>query len=76
MRKTALFLTLILTACAAPQPAAPGVGREAKLSRTDMATLKMARQSGALVIVDKSDRRLTLYQSGRPVMAVDGIRLW
>ena len=79
MRKTALFLTLILTGhtmtgCASPQPAAPGVEREAKLNRADKAALKTARESGALVIVDKSDRRLTLYQSGRPVMAVEDIR--
>ena len=74
MRTTALALTLILVACTAPKPDAAGVEAEVKLSKSEKAAVASAQKSGALVLVDKSDRRLTLYQGGKVVMTIDAIR--
>ena len=74
MRKIALVLTLILAACTAPKPDGAGVEVEAKLSKADKAAVASAKKSGALVLVDKSDRRLTLYQNDKIVITIDAIR--
>jgi murein L,D-transpeptidase YafK len=74
MRKIALTITFLLAACTAPKLDTSGVEKEAKLSKAERRAVETAQKSGALVLVDKSDRRLTLYQSGKVVMTIDAIR--
>lgn len=74
MRKYALILALAVNACTAPKPDGAVVEKEAKLSKSERKALDTAQKSGALVLVDKSYRRLTYYQGGKVVMTIDGIR--
>ncbi len=74
MRKLVLILALSITACTAPKLDSAGVDKEAKLSKADRKVVDVAQKSGALVLVDKSDRRLTFYQGGKVVMTINDIR--
>ncbi len=74
MRKMALILTLVLAACTAPKPDIGGVEKEAKLSKSDRKAIETAQKTGALVLVDKSDRRLTYYRGGKVVLTINDIR--
>ncbi len=74
MRKIALTLTLFLAACTAPRPDGASVEAEPKLTKAERVAVDTAKKSGALVLVDKSDRRLTLYRGGKVAMTIDHIR--
>ena len=74
MRKFALILALSVTACTAPKLNTSGVEKEAKLSKAERKAVETAQTSGALVLVDKSDRRLVFYQGGKAAITIDDIR--
>lgn len=74
MRKFVLLLALSISACTAPKPDKAGVEPEAKLSKSDKASVAEGMRSGRLVLVDKSDRRLTFYQGGKVALTVNDIR--
>ena len=74
MRTIAILLALSVTACTAPKVDTSGAEPEAKLNKSERKAVEAAQKSGALVLVDKSDRRLTYYQGGKVVTTVENIR--
>jgi murein L,D-transpeptidase YafK len=74
MRKIALILTLIIAACTAPKPNVAGGDAERPLTKAEHIAMDKAKKSGALVLVDKSDRRLTFYEGGKKRLVIDNIR--
>lgn len=61
-------VTFLLAACAAPEAVPEHGARPLAFERDEIAAL-----AGNLLLVDKSERKLTLFRDGRPVMTVGSL---
>jgi murein L,D-transpeptidase YafK len=79
MKRAALLLVVLVAGCSAPmvsQGPSPQMVRPAPLPRREAAPVKQAAPSQAdFILVDKSDRTLTLFNRGVPFKSYVGLQL-